>query len=127
MSEGKKYDQDKLKVELLYKDLVNELEDIAKVLSFGAKKYGSRNWQNLDNAQERYTAALIRHTNAFMKGELLDPESGLSHLAHAGCCILFLMFLTKDSSKPIIEYGISYNRDEIINLSDVYAEYRGND
>jgi hypothetical protein len=93
--EGKKYDGDKVRVELLYNDLVNELEDIAKVLTFGSKKYGARNWHNLENGVERYSAALIRHFNAFTKGEVVDPESGLPHLAHAGTCLLFITYLSR--------------------------------
>jgi len=98
MSEGKKFDCDKLKVHLLYKTLVEPLEDVAKVLTFGADKYGEDNWQNLDNGFDRYYAAFIRHTNARVKGETLDPESGLPHLAHAACCLLFMMFLDR---KPV--------------------------
>jgi len=28
---------------------------------------------------------------AWWRGQDLDPETGLSHLAHAGCCLVFLM------------------------------------
>jgi hypothetical protein len=102
MSEGKKYDQDKLKVELLYNDLVNELETVAKVLSFGASKYGERNWRGV--SKERYGAALIRHYNASVKGEKLDLESGQPHLAHLVCCALFMLYIEngESGSKPSI-------------------------
>lgn len=39
----------------------------------------------------RLIGAALRHLFAFARGEDRDPESGLSHLAHAGCCILFLI------------------------------------
>lgn len=92
---GKKFDSEKLKVELLYSTLVNELEDVAKVLTFGANKYGRNNWQELDEGFERYSAALFRHINARLKGQHNDPESGLTHLSHAACCLLFMMHLDK--------------------------------
>lgn len=97
MTEGKKFDSEKLRTELLYKDLVVELEGIAKVLTFGASKYNARNWMDLVNGFERYSAAAIRHLNARFKGEETDPESGLSHLSHALTCILFMQYLDNNS------------------------------
>jgi hypothetical protein len=49
-------------------------------------------WQKVPNAKERYFAALMRHLTAWWDGERADPESGLHHLAHAGCCLLFLIW-----------------------------------
>lgn len=67
------------------------LFDVARVLTFGAQKYGPNNWQGLADYENRYYAALLRHLYAFGGGEAKDPESGLHHLAHAGCCALFLL------------------------------------
>jgi hypothetical protein len=66
------------------------LEEIAKVLSFGAKKYAAHNWRK-GFAWSRLLAACLRHLFAYGRGERTDPESGLSHLAHAGCMLLFLL------------------------------------
>jgi len=66
------------------------LEEIAKVLEFGAIKYSARNWE-LGMAWSRPFAALMRHMWAWWRGEDKDSETGLTHLAHAGCCILFLL------------------------------------
>jgi hypothetical protein len=35
----------------------------------------------------------MRHVHAWRAGETKDPESGLHHLAHAGCCLLFMLWL----------------------------------
>jgi hypothetical protein len=57
-------------------------ESEAEVFTFGAWKYGERNWElGLDPG--RLYAAAMRHIQAHRKGELRDPESGLCHLAHA--------------------------------------------
>lgn len=103
MSGGMKFDGEKIKTELLYQDFVNELEEVASVLTFGANKYAARSWKTVPNGFERYYAALIRHTNARIKGEMIDPESGKSHLSHAACCLLFMMGLdsTKEDSQPV--------------------------
>jgi hypothetical protein len=87
---GKKFDRDKIPMHLVPLDAVGE---IAKVLDHGAKKYGTNNWQHLSDGQNRYLGALLRHLMAYQKGELKDLESGLSHLAHAGCNLLFLLWL----------------------------------
>ena len=84
--EGKKFDSDKPRMDLLPPKAIFE---VAKVLSFGAQKYDPENWRLLDNLQSRYTAGALRHIFAHMDGEELDPETNLSHLAHAMCCLLF--------------------------------------
>jgi len=66
------------------------VDEIAQVLTFGAAKYDANNWCR-GARWGRYFAALCRHIFAWWRGENLDPETGLSHLAHAGCCLLFLM------------------------------------
>lgn len=66
------------------------IEEIAQVLTFGAEKYDANNWCR-GARWGRYFAALLRHLFAWWRGEDLDPETGLGHLAHAGCCLVFLM------------------------------------
>jgi len=63
--------------------------EVGKVLTYGAEKYDAHNWRKLENLQERYTSAAMRHILAHMAGEKDDKETGLSHLAHAMCCLLF--------------------------------------
>lgn len=89
MSEGIKHDQKKVRMDLIPWQAVKE---IAKVLTFGAEKYGPYNWQHLDDPQPRLFAALQRHMLAWWDGDDKDDETGISHLAHAGCCILFLLW-----------------------------------
>ncbi len=87
---GKKYDAGKLRYSLIP---ALALAEIVKVLCFGAKKYGDNNWIHVENARERYLDALMRHIEAYRSGEMFAEDSGLHHLAHAGCCILFLLYL----------------------------------
>lgn len=62
----------------------------AKVMQFGVEKYGTHNWRGGMDFSRLMDAAL-RHVYAFADGEDLDKESGLSHLAHARCCLAFLL------------------------------------
>jgi hypothetical protein len=87
---GKKDDAAKTRWHLFPFDA---LEEIAKVLTRGAAKYGDGNWEHVDAAKDRYTSALLRHVAAWRQGVRDDPEWGLHHLAHAGCCLLFLLAL----------------------------------
>lgn len=66
---------------------------VVAVLSFGAKKYAPDNWRTVQGWRWRYYAAAWRHAVAWWLGERHDPESGLHHLAHAACCMLFLLEL----------------------------------
>ena len=85
-SHGKKYDSGKPKLYLLPPKSINE---VGKVLTFGAEKYDPHNWRKVDDLQNRYSSAALRHIFAHIDGEDADEETGLSHLAHAICCLMF--------------------------------------
>jgi hypothetical protein len=97
MTEGRKDDQAKLPFDLIPYDA---LLPIAEVLQFGAAKYSERNWEK-GMRWGRVYAALMRHLISWFMRDIptkknylfgdLDSETELSHLAHAGCCILFLI------------------------------------
>jgi hypothetical protein len=84
---GVKHDNGKLEWSLLP---IKPIQWLIKVLMYGKAKYGANNWQMLDNFNNRYYDALQRHITAWKDGEECDKESGLPHLAHAFCNILFL-------------------------------------
>lgn len=90
-----KFDQDKLPLHLLSTEAMNQT---AAVLKFGAQKYAEHNWRK-GFAWSRPLSAAMRHITAFNNGEDKDPESGLSHLAHAACCIMFLLEFEKTHSE----------------------------
>ena len=86
MGEAVKYDQGKLRYDLIPPEA---LEELVRVYSFGAAKYDQDQWR-LGMSWRRVFAAIMRHTWAWMRGEDRDSESGLPHLAHAawGCFTL---------------------------------------
>jgi hypothetical protein len=86
--EGVKYDNDKPQWSLLP---FKALKEVVDVLTYGAKKYAPDNWKKVPNAKQRYIDAGFRHFTAYAAGEKLDPETGKSHLAHAICCLLYLL------------------------------------
>ena len=90
---GRKYDADKTDWSLLP---WRSVEQIVRILMFGAQKYDRDNWRLVPNGKTRYFSALMRHLTAHANGEKTDAESGLTHLAHAGCCLLFLMELDNE-------------------------------
>lgn len=87
---GAKDDAEKLRMDLLPPIAIQEL---ARVLTYGARKYLPNGWRSVDDADKRYTAALLRHLMAAMRGERIDPESGLTHLSHVLCNAVFLVEL----------------------------------
>lgn len=62
----------------------------AQVLAYGARKYDVHNWRK-GMAWSRLVDAALRHLTAWNDGEDTDPESGINHLAHARCCLSFLI------------------------------------
>ncbi len=84
-TKGLKYDSDKEPVSLLSRIW---LLGVARVMGFGAHKYAAHNWRN-GLERSRLVSAALRHILAYNEGEDLDPETGLSHLDHASCCLMF--------------------------------------
>lgn len=64
---------------------------VAMAMLHGLLKYGRGNWRPGGVRASIYVAALLRHILAWDSGEDDDPESGLSHLAHAGACVAILI------------------------------------
>ena len=86
---GTKLDNDKLRWSLLPSGTIAQ---VIAVLEYGAKKYAINNWIEVPDAKTRYYDAAMRHLDAWWNGEDNDSESGLPHLAHAACCLLFLLW-----------------------------------
>lgn len=86
---GMKFDQDKPRMDLLDPTAMLEL---SKVLTFGASKYAAHNWRK-GLSKTRLLAAALRHLFAYLGGQDKDPETGLSHAAHAMCCCMFILGL----------------------------------
>lgn len=64
---------------------------VVEVMTFGASKYDANNWQKILSPDGRYFAALMRHLVAWrLDAASRDPESGLPHLVHALCCLVFI-------------------------------------
>jgi hypothetical protein len=84
---AKKADSDKLPLHLI--DPL-WLTTTAQVLDFGQKKYSAWNWAIGTFEWSRLYSALQRHMQAWWSGEELDSETGLPHLWHANCCMMFL-------------------------------------
>ena len=93
--EGTKHDAGKVRWSLLPAGTISM---VLQVLEYGAAKYEVDNWQHVSNHRIRYYDAAMRHINAWLD-DPIDPDSGLPHLAHAMCCLLFLMWFDKNEVK----------------------------
>ena len=91
LSNGVKKDEDKPRWELLPYDAT---KGVVEILTIGAKKYAARNWE-LGIAYGRVFGAVQRHLTAWWQGEDFDQESGLSHVDHALCELMFLSAYVK--------------------------------
>ena len=84
---GTKHDAGKPRWSLMPWDALTE---VLRVLEHGAEKYAPDNWRHVEPV-ERYWDAAMRHLVAWQQGRRIDEESGLPTLAHAACCVLFLL------------------------------------
>lgn len=91
MEKGLRYNNGKLRWSLVDFDA---LEDMVKVLEFGAEKYDDHNWKKGLNTTQ-VCESLMRHLTAYLRGEDKDPESGLSHIGHIQCNAMFLSYMEK--------------------------------
>lgn len=89
--EALRYNSDKRKWALVDFD---SLEDMVKVLEFGAKKYAEHNWKKGLKTHEIFES-MMRHMVAYMNGEDNDSESGLPHTGHIMCNAMFLSYMHK--------------------------------
>ena len=87
LMEGVKNDDGKPAFGLLAPEM---LHGVSVILEYGARKYAARNWEK-GISYTRVFGGLMRHLWAWWGGEKYDPETGYSHLWHAGCGIMFLI------------------------------------
>lgn len=97
-NESRKNDRldDKLRWELLP---LEDVEDIVRVYTAGAKKYGPDQWQNLPDGIRRYKAALLRHLVEFDKGNEIDEETGCRHLAQVAWNAIAMLHISKQQKQ----------------------------
>lgn len=96
---GRKFDSGKLQYGLIPP---LALRAIVEVLTFGAEKYEPDNWKHVPDSKRRYFDATQRHLWAWKEGEQMDQETGKNHLAHALCCLMFL-----------IEHDLKYSKEQL--------------
>ena len=93
-TKGIKFDNSKSRWELLP---YREVEEVVKVLTYGAKKYTDNNWMLVvKKGKMRYFSAALRHLVAWKLGRKVDEETKLHPLAHAIACLLFLIWIDKE-------------------------------
>lgn len=97
LTNGVKYDGDKPRMGLVPPKAILE---VAKVLTYGAQKYSAENWRKVPEAHQRYLDAALRHINQYHQGQIIDNETGINHLAHAICSLLFIVELDELKATP---------------------------
>lgn len=92
MSTGDRFNQGKPKWSFVD---FNSLEDMVRVLEYGANKYSKDNWKK-GLPYTEISESLIRHLISFLNGEDNDDESGISHVGHIMCNAMFLSYMYKN-------------------------------
>lgn len=90
---ARKDDAGKLRYDLIPMEV---LEALARVYTFGAKKYEDNNWKK-GIKFSRVIAAMWRHAASWAMGRRDDPETGINHLAHLAWGCFALMYFQNHS------------------------------
>ena len=96
---GAKLDAGKNRLGLVLLAFARALEAVGEVGTYGANKYTDNGWVVVPDGISRYTDAMLRHLMKHAKGEETDPDTGLSHLAHAGWNMLAVLDLTERANE----------------------------
>lgn len=121
-NQEKKADAGKDRWELLP---INQIRKVVKVLTDGAKRYGDNGWRSVDNPQERFYAAMMRHLYSWRTGDKIDKESGFNHMIHVICNAIFLAEFDdieklKDNMTNWFEESVKqFNPDEWTRAEDI--------
>lgn len=99
---GAKLDAGKIRAWLCIGSFAHALAEVAAVTTYGAQKYTPNGWKSVPDATERYMDAAMRHLLAHGRGELVDADTGLAHLAHAAWNLLAVMELGKKAA-PVMD------------------------
>ena len=92
---GAKLDSGKVRPGLVLGAFSSALHKVCEVGTYGAKKYSDNGWLSVPDAEPRYEDALLRHWLMYKTGQVLDPETGLPHIAHLAWNALAILELTE--------------------------------
>lgn len=98
MEQGLRFNKGKLEWSLVD---FESLKPMVEVLMYGKDKYttadcsGAHNWKKGEWTNE-LIESLLRHTFSLLNGELIDAESGKSHIGHLMCNAMFLEWMLKN-------------------------------
>lgn len=118
MDKAKKFDSDKIPIDLIPSEALFE---IGEVLKFGKEKYGRSNWSK-GIQHSRLIAAAMRHLLQYNSGENLDKESGRSHIAHCATNLVMLLWLM-EHRKDLDDRWVKDNQLDNEIISDKINEY----
>jgi hypothetical protein len=94
------------------------LEQVAKVLEFGARKYAPRGWEHGIEHSRTWSATMRHLFQRFELAEINDAETGLDHLAHAACELMFLLAYELRGKKTCDATGAAIDDRPVYNATE---------
>lgn len=101
---------------------VEALEIMGRLYGFGAQKYAAHNWRKGYEWSKSYDS-LQRHASAFWRGEDIDSETGLPHLAGVAFHAFTLMVFMEEQpgfddrfKKPEVEVSAESFTDVLVGI-----------
>lgn len=96
-NKAKRHNTGKLRWDLLP---LPALQEIVRVFTYGANEYDEWNWYRGMKYSISYASG-TRHRTEWWKGENIDKESGIHHLAHSAVNDLFNLTFELEKRKNI--------------------------
>lgn len=115
-----KYDNGKPNLAVVFGGFPKALRDVGHIGTFGASKYLPYSWKRVDNLQERYMSALLRHVLEILDKNEFDNETGRHHLGHIAWNAMALL---EDKFDNSIEYE-AYNEKALATTKATLAKYK---
>lgn len=110
-NKAKRYNQGKVQWSLVD---FKSFEDMVRVLEFGAQKYDPFNWKK-GLTTRSICESTLRHLYAFLDGQDTDEESGISHIGHMQCNLMFLAYMMREKKEFDNRYKDSSQEEQLNN------------
>lgn len=96
----------------------NSLEEVVRVMAFGAKKYARDNWKK-GLLVSKITDSMLRHLICTVNGQVNDEETGLNHYAHIVCNGMFINYMLLhhsdlDDRQSVLDLELTFDDSAVV-------------
>ena len=101
---------------------------VAKVREYGVKKYGDPDgWKEVSPME--FIDAALRHIGKYLAESDYDEESGLHHISHAACNLMFVADMMQNNHEKVLssldrEYARRLTTEEVLHILEEDEDFQ---